>query len=282
MLKVTAPAKVNLTLEILGERTDGFHEIRSVMQTVSLIDVLSFRESDKTTIQCDMAGWSAEKSLVSRTVNLLREATDYTGGAAIDITKKIPSMSGLGGDSSDAAAVINGLNELWELGLTMEKQSEIAAGLGSDVPFFLRGGTALATGRGEVITTLPSLPTMWVILAMPDVPVQENKTTRMYRSLKRSHYTDGRITERLVEIVKEKGQFESEMLFNTFENIAFKDNQLKKYKEHLIKLGAPHVHLAGSGPALFTLFEDGEQTQDLYTRCKDQKMCVYLTHTNIV
>jgi 4-diphosphocytidyl-2-C-methyl-D-erythritol kinase len=281
MLTVTAPAKINLTLEVLGDRADGFHEIRSVMQTVSLCDMLSFRKADKTTIRCDMAGWSAEKSLISRLIDLLREATDCKGWAAIDITKKIPLMSGLGGDSSDAAAVIKGLNKLWELGLTIEKQSEIAAGLGSDVPFFLRGGTALAMGRGDAITALPSLPAMWVVLVVPNVPAQEDKTARMYRSLKASHYTDGSITERLVEIVKGRGQFDTVMLFNTFENVAFKDNHLKEYKEHLIKLGAPHVHLAGSGPALFAMFEDGEQAQDLYTRCKDQKMCVYLMRTNI-
>jgi 4-diphosphocytidyl-2C-methyl-D-erythritol kinase len=122
---------------------------------------------------------------------------------------------------------------------------------------------------------------MWVVLVVPNVPPQEDKTARMYRRLKTSHYADGSITERLVEIVKGRGQFDTVMLFNTFENVAFKDNHLKKYKEHLIKLGAPHVHLAGSGPALFAMFEDGEQAQDLYTRCKDQKMCVYLTRTNI-
>jgi 4-diphosphocytidyl-2-C-methyl-D-erythritol kinase len=226
-----------------------------------------------------MAGWSAEKSLVSRAVDLLREATDCKAGAAIDITKKIPLMSGLGGDSSDAAAVLKGLNELWELGLTLEKQSEMAAELGSDVTFFLRGGTALMTGRGEVITALPSLPAMWVVLILPDVPVEIGKTARMYRSLAPSQYTDGRITERLAEAIRGRGEFKPEMLFNTFENVAFKDSELQAYREHLIKLGAPHVHLAGSGPALFVLYDGKKQAENLYNSCMNQGMRAYMVET---
>ena len=203
MLTISAPAKINLTLEVLGKRPDGFHEIRSAMQTVNLCDVLSFNEADITTIQCDMAGWSVEKSLVNRALNLLRDVTGCTRGVAIDITKKIPLMLGLGGDSSDAAAVLKGLNESWGLGLTLGKQSEIAAQLGSDVTFFLRGSTALATGRGEVITTLPSLQKMWVVIVVPDVAAQEGKTAWMYQRLKASHYTDGTKTDEVAAAIKQ-------------------------------------------------------------------------------
>jgi len=277
MLTISAPAKINLTLEVLGKRPDGFHEIRSVMQTVGLCDVITFNEADKTTVQCDMSGWSAEKSLVSRAVNLLRDATGCTRGVAIDITKKIPLMSGLGGDSSDTAAVLKGLNEIWKLGLALEKQSEIAAQLGSDVTFFLKGGTALAKGRGEVITTLPSLPEMWVVLMVPDVAAQEGKTARMYQSLTASHYTDGALTDKIVMAIKRGEILDTSLLFNTFENIAFDDFDIRRvYVEHLVKLGAPHVHLAGSGPSLFTIFNDKTQAEDLYTRCKDQGMQVYI------
>jgi 4-diphosphocytidyl-2-C-methyl-D-erythritol kinase len=279
MLTVSAPAKINLTLEVLGKRADGFHEIRSVMQSVGLCDVLSFNEADKTTIQCDMAGWSAEKSLVNRAVSLLRDATGCTRGVVIDITKKIPLMSGLGGDSSDAAAVLKGLNEIWKLGLTLEKQSEIAAQLGSDVTFFLQGGTALATGRGEIIITLPSLPEMWVVLVVPDVTAPEGKTARMYQSLTASHYTDGALTDKVVRAIRRGEIPDTSRLLNTFEDVAFKDNQLQINKEHLVKLGAPHVHLAGSGPTLFTLYDDKTRAEDFYSRCKDQGMEAYLAET---
>lgn len=279
MLTIQAPAKINLTLEVLGKRPDGFHEIRSVMQAVNLCDVLSFSEAERTTIQCDMPGWLADVSLVSRALNLLREATDCAKEVAISITKEIPLMSGLGGDSSDAAAVLEGLNKIWGLGLSPEKLFAMVAELGSDVSFFLRGGTALATGRGEVVTPLPLLPEMWVVLVVPDVPVQEGKTARMYQSLTEAHYTDGKITERLVDVIRGKGQFSPAMIFNTFENIAFTDGPLKTYKEHLIKLGAPHVHLAGSGPALFAVFKNKKQAEELYIRCRDQGMEVSVVNT---
>ena len=280
MLTIEALAKINLTLEVLGKRPDGFHEIRSVMQTISLCDGLSFSEADKTTIQCDMEGWSAEKSLVNRAVKLLREATGCTRGVAIEVTKKIPLMSGLGGDSSDTAATLKGLNEIWKLRLTPEKLSMMAAQLGSDVTFFLQGGTALATGRGEVITTLPSIPGVWMVLVVPDVPAQEDKTARMYRSLKASHYTDGTLTDKTITAIKRGEIPDISWLFNTFENIAFDDFNIRRvYVEHLLKLGAPRVHLAGSGPSLFTIFNSKTQAEELYTRCKDQGMETYIAAT---
>lgn len=281
MLTINAPAKINLTLEVLGRRPDGFHEVRSVMQTVGLCDALSFSEAEETTIRCDMAGWSAEKSLVGRAVSLLREATGCTRGVTLSIDKKIPLMSGLGGDSSGAAAVLRGVNAIWGLALSRERLEALAAQLGSDVAFFLRGGTALATGRGEIITALPSLPEMWVVLVLPDVPVPEGKTARMYRGLKKSHYTDGTKTDNMAATIRRGEIPDASSLFNTFENIAFDDFGIRRvYVEHLVKLGAPHVHLAGSGPSLFAMFKNKEQADDLYTRCQDQRMKVYLVKTD--
>lgn len=281
MLTIQAAAKINLTLEVLGKRPDGFHEIRSVMQTVSLCDEMSFREAEKTTVQCDMAGWVAGESLVGRATDMLREATGCTRGVAIEIAKKIPLMSGLGGDSSDAAAVIKGLNEIWRLGLTERRQTEIAAELGSDVTFLLRGGTAMTTGRGEVVTALPPLPKMWVVLVVPDVPVQKGKTKMMYQILKESHYTDGTQTDKVTAAIGRGEVLDTTLLFNTFENIAFDEFNIRRiYVEHLEKLGAPHVHLAGSGPSLFTMFNEKVQAEDLCNRCRDQRMEAYLAETH--
>jgi 4-diphosphocytidyl-2-C-methyl-D-erythritol kinase len=278
-LMIRTPAKVNLTLEVLGKRTDGFHEIRSVIQSVDFYDTLFFTPADGLIIRCDMPGWNAENSLVNRAADLIGEKADGAKGVRIDIIKRIPLMAGLGGDSTDAAAILRGLNEIRGLGLSPDKLSAIAAELGSDVPFFLQGGTALATGRGEGITALPSLPQMWMVLVVPDVPASVDKTARMYQSLTEAHYTDGKITERLVDVIRGKGRFSTALLFNTFENIAFQDSPIRTYKEHLDKLGAPDVHLAGSGPTLFTVFDDKTQADDLYNRCKDQGMRVYLVKT---
>ncbi len=278
MLTVTAPAKLNLTLEVREKRPDGFHEIRSVLQAIDLCDTLRFEAGERISFRCDIEGWSAGESLVSKAARLMKEVGG-SRGAVITIEKRIPLMSGLGGDSSDATAVLHGLNELWGLGLTQEKLLELAAQLGSDIFFFLHGGTALVEGRGEQVTPLPSLPKMWVVLIVPDVPVEAGKTARMYADIQPNHYTDGSITETLVDTLHKGGEFSPSMLFNTFENIAFRDSTLRTYQEHLNKLGAPHVRLAGSGPTLFTLYEEKSVAEDLYNSCKNQGMKVYLAST---
>ena len=280
MLTVLAPAKLNLTLEVLAKRPDGFHEIRSVIQTINLCDSLHFRLSQKLTCKSNLPDWTAKKSLVAKAASLLQETTGRSRGATIEVDKHIPLLSGLGGDSSDAAATLRGLNELWELSLSQGKLLELAARLGSDVAFFLYGGTALVEGRGELVTPLPSLPPTWVVLVVPDVPRLPGKTAQLYASLNASHYTDGQITQRLVKTLTEGREFKPSLLFNTFENVAFgRFSGLKVYKEHIIKLGAPHVHLAGSGPTLFTLLKDKVQAEDLCIRCKQQGMVTCLAET---
>ena len=280
MLIVLAPAKINLTLEVLAQRSDGFHEIRSVIQTINLGDSLRFRLSHNIELSCDAPGFILEESLASRAAALLQKSTRCSNGAKIEISKRIPLASGLGGDSSGAAATLRGLNKLWQLGLSLGELLELAPRLGSDVPFFLYGGTALVEGRGEKVTPLPPLPRSWVVLMMPPLPRMPEKTRRLYASLKPSHYTDGQITERLIKALKAGKEFKPSMLFNTFENVAFDQfSGLKVYREHVIKLGAPHVHLAGSGPALFSLIKDKAQAEELYRRLQQQGFESYLTDT---
>lgn len=278
MLTILAPAKLNLTLEVLARRPDGYHEIRSVIQTINLCDRLTFKNSPSVDIKSNLPEWSAEKSLVSRTVSFLRDLSGVSKGIAIEVENRIPLISGLGGDSSAAAAILRGLNAVWELKLPEEKLLELAANLGSDVPFFLYGGTAMVAGRGEVVTPLPPFPHRWVVLVIPNVPRPPDKTAKLYTSLNASHYTDGKITQRMVKELKE-GR-EPSTFFNTFENVAFaRGSALKVYRDHIRKLGAPHVHLAGSGPALFTLFKEKSRAEELYTRCQQQNMETYLVET---
>ena len=280
MLTVPAPAKLNLTLEVLAKRQDGFHEIRSVIQTINLCDSLRFQPSQNIEFKSNTPDWLPEKSLVSKAVGLLRDTTGCSKGATIEIDKHIPLLSGLGGDSSDAAATLRGLNKFWELGLSRPALVELASQLGSDVAFFLYGGTALLEGRGERVTPLPPLPHMWAVLVVPPVSRLPGKTEQLYASLEASHYTDGQITARLVETLKEGGEFTPSMLFNTFENVAFNHfPEISLYREHIVKIGAANVHLAGSGPTLFTLVKGKTQAEDLYMRLKQQKLESYLTDT---
>jgi len=277
MITLTAPAKINLTLEVLRKRMDGYHEIRSVLQTIDLHDTLYFERGERVTWECETAystpAWSAAQSLVSKAVSLLQQSAGVTKGAAIKVEKRIPLMSGLGGDSSDAAAVLKGLSELWNLKIPAEKLGEIATQLGSDVVFFLKGGTALSAGRGERIMQLPPVGQLWVVLVMPDIPVEMGKTGRMYSSLKPAYFTDGSITQKLVEALKYRKPFLPAMLYNVFENIAFEDFTLKHLcLDPMKKCGALHVHLAGSGPALFTMTPDKARAEELYSKYKSLGM----------
>jgi len=280
MLTVQAPAKINLTLEVLAKRGDGFHEVRSVMQAVSLHDRLHFRPSREIIFKSDMPGWIAQESLVAKTVALVKETTGCAKGTEIDVEKQIPLLLGLGGDSSDAAATLRGLNQLWELGLAPGELVEMATRLGSDVVFFLYGGTALVEGRGEIVTPLPPLPHHWVILVVPSVARPPRKTAQLYAGLSASDYSDGQITQKLVAALKAGRGLEPARLFNVFDRIARAQFAgLNKYREQMINLGATDVHLAGSGPALFTLLKDKAQAEELYHRFQQQGWEAYLAET---
>jgi 4-diphosphocytidyl-2-C-methyl-D-erythritol kinase len=280
MLTVLAPAKLNLTLEVLAKHRDGFHEIRSVIQAINLYDRLSFQPGEDIQFRSDLPDWLADKSLVSRATSLLQQVTGCSKGVTIEVKKRIPMVSGLGGDSSDAAAVLGGLNTFWELGLSQEELLGLARQLGSDVAFFLYGGTALIEGRGELVTPLPPLPHTWVVLAMPPVPRMLEKTKHLYNSLQTNHYTDGQITRRFVEELVEGGDFDPSLLFNTFENVVFAlFDGLDVTREHMLKMGATDVHLAGSGPALFTLIKNRTQAEELCLQLAKQRLELYLAET---
>ncbi len=182
---VRAPAKVNWFLELLRKRDDGFHQIETVMSTVSLFDTLVFcrRDDNKIRLRVENGGIAAadvraiptgESNLVCRAIEAVRQASEngpnrQPAPAGVDVTlcKRIPSAAGLGGASSDAAATLIAMNSLWQTGLSLEQLSGLAAELGSDVPFFLTGGTAICEGRGEIITPIPCPTNWWTLIAKP-------------------------------------------------------------------------------------------------------------------
>jgi 4-diphosphocytidyl-2-C-methyl-D-erythritol kinase len=280
LVVVTAPAKINLTLEVLRKRPDGFHEIRSVVQAIDLADEITIEAGEGVTFTCDLKEWSAEKSLLNKAAELLQQAAGVKKGAAVKIVKRIPLMSGLGGDSSDAAALLKGLNEFWGLKLPAEKLATLAAQSGSDAAFFIRGGTAFMTGRGETVKALPALNKMWLVLVMPDIPVEVGKTGRMYAALKPAYFTDGDITQKVVDAITSGKPFKPSMLYNVFENTAFEDYNIKQlYLDPLLKMGALHVHLAGSGPTLFTMSAEKSRAEEIYIKCKSLRMKAWLAQT---
>jgi 4-diphosphocytidyl-2-C-methyl-D-erythritol kinase len=277
MMTATAPAKLNLTLEVLKKRTDGFHEIRSVVQTISFNDKLNIGAAPRVEFKCNLQGWSASKSLVSKTVSLLQNATGCRQGVLIEIEKRIPISSGLGGDSSDAAAVLRGLNLHWNLKLSLRDLISYAVQLGSDVPLFLYGGTVLIEGKGEKIRPLRPMPHMTVILLIPSIVRTENKTQQMYAQLNVRHYTPGRITEDFLNMLDGKASKPGIGLFNVFEETAYRYfTGLKDYKQKFLAAGADDVRVAGSGPVLFSLTRDDVKAYDVHKKLLDMGLQAHL------
>jgi 4-diphosphocytidyl-2-C-methyl-D-erythritol kinase len=260
LLTLSAPAKINLTLEVLEKRPDGYHEIRSVLQAVSLCDTISFEPAADILFHCDNPAWEAEKSLVTRAAERLKAHSVAGSGARISIVKDIPLSSGLGGDSSDAAAVLTGLDRLWQIGAPVVELTAIAAALGSDVPFFLGGLTALASGRGETVKTLPGMAPHWVVILEPKVSAPPSKTSALYSRIKPAHFTDGSVTGALATKLRRGEKVESADLFNVFEKVAYEAfSGLKKCRDEFQDMVESPVHLAGAGPSLFAFARDWEE-----------------------
>ena len=250
-ITLDACAKVNLTLEVLGRRDDGYHDLVSLTQAVSLHDTLTFAPTDGLELVCDAPELAGCGNLAYRAARLLRETAGVSDGARISISKRIPVAAGLGGGSSDAAATLTALNRLWGLGLSLGELTPLAARLGSDVPFFLHGGTAMVSGRGERVTPLPPANLEWLIVASPAISVP-NKTATLYGRLTAANYTRGALTRRLAARIRGGGDVPPQFLFNTFDDVAFDAFPgLRDCWDAMHALGAREVHLAGSGPSLF-------------------------------
>lgn len=256
-MRTIAPAKINWTLEVLCRRADGYHEVRSVMQTIDLCDELEAHAADSLTLEVNGPQEPPGDDLVIRAARSLAEETQRESAVAIVLRKRIPVGAGLGGGSSDAAATLRLLNQYWDLGLTVEELSDLGARLGSDVPFFLRGGTALVEGRGERVTPLLDTPQTWLVAVVRAHQMME-KTKRMYQSLTPADFSDGSHSGALTEAIRSGRAPDDSILYNAFERVAYvKVEGLSHYRDALLAAGARSVHVAGSGPALFAL-TDGE------------------------
>jgi 4-diphosphocytidyl-2-C-methyl-D-erythritol kinase len=264
-MRLCAPAKINWTLEVLGRRDDGYHEVRTIIQTVEPCDTLELTPGDRLELQVEGAHQPSQDNLVLRAAALLGgDASD----ACIRLSKRVPVAAGLGGGSSDAAAALRGLNELWRLGYGDARLAEISAGIGSDVAFFVHGGTALAEGRGERVTPLPDIPPTWLVLLVPPFRLPE-KTRRMYAALTPGDFSDGARTEALRRRLNRGLPIADAELYNAFERAAFEVFQgLDAYRDALLAAGARRVHLAGSGPALFALGPDEDGARAIYDRLR--------------
>ncbi|MFP3975789.1 MAG: 4-(cytidine 5'-diphospho)-2-C-methyl-D-erythritol kinase [Chloroflexota bacterium] len=284
MVTIFAHAKVNLSLEVLGRRDDGYHEIVSVLQNLDLADVLTVEPASDLGFMCPEVSRVRSDLLeeaVMEAANIVRDQTGYTGGALIRLGEiNVPRATGLGASSSLPAAVLKGLNEVWSLKLSFEELTRLASEIGSDTPFFLYGGTALAEGRGEKVTPLPSPPPTWLVLLNPRLDIGPSKTATLYRALNPSHFTSGALTQELVNTLRQGNRLQPSMLYNTFENVAFDVfPQLEEYRRMFLDAGAGEVHLAGAGPALVSLVPDKQYGETLVESLRGWGLEAYLTHT---
>lgn len=246
-----AYAKLNLTLEVLGRRPDGFHEVKTVLQTIDLADRLTFEPHERVELRGNRPELAGPDNLVWQAAQELQTLAGCRQGARITLEKAIPVAAGLGGGSSDAAATLLALNQLWDLGLSRETLEGVAARLGADVAFFLYGGTALAEGRGEKITPLAPFPPTTFLLVHPPIFL-EAKTARMYAALGPNDFASGEATGRLVAALRRSEAIAPDLFFNTFDRVGERVfPQIRPWRRHLWATLRVMPHLCGSGPSFF-------------------------------
>lgn len=281
-MEIPAYAKLNLTFEVLERLDDGYHLVTTIMQTIALADKLRFEPNDELKVECEYPELAGEQNLVWQAAVALAKVGGIEPAAKITVEKHIPVAMGLGGGSSDAATALLGLNKLWKLGLSIDELATIAVGLGSDVSFFLWGGTALAQGKGEQITQLASLPPLAVTLVFPSLVIP-NKTATMYGQLNRGQFSDGGVTRQMTQILT-SGQFVREsvrgLIFNAFSEVAARSYpELLRMCSEIAEQGGPVMHLCGAGPALFTLPSSEEEHQWIAELLQPHSAGVYLVST---
>ncbi len=281
-LVLKSPAKINLGLRVLGKRSDGYHEIRTILQEIELHDLLYLnRIKEGIQLRCNHPRLPLnEQNLAFKAARLIKEKTRFSGGVKIYLDKKIPVGGGLGGGSSNAACVIKGLNQLWGLGLTLEEMQNLGAEIGSDVPFFISGGTALATGRGEKIQQLPSFPKTWLIVITPDLEIS---TSWAYKNLN-LELTNYSTNSNMILPEDEWSRWLSRVwegkLINSFEDLVIRAHPMVgKAKKLLEQVGARWVSLSGSGSSVFGIFNNRREAELARSRIMESTWFVYLTHT---
>lgn len=249
-LVLQTSAKVNLALEVLGKRQDGYHELVTLLQAVDLSDRLVLEESETLTLTADDPALpTGEGNLVVRGARLLQEAAKVSRGVRVTLRKRIPVAAGLGGGSSDAAATLWGLNRLWGLRWPVDRIAELAVELGMDVPFFLRGGRALATGRGEILKPLPSTPSLALVLVNPNFSLS---TKDVYGRVPPDVAGDGSRAGALVAALATRSTTRvAASLYNSLEAVVEPAYPvIARIKAALLAVGALGAVMSGSGPTV--------------------------------
>ena len=260
-----APAKINLSLDVLGKRPDGYHEVETVMSTIDLSDRIELIPLDEDVIKVSLDSRyvpNDKRNSAYQAAQLMKDTYQIKAGVLIKMEKDIPVSAGLGGGSSDAAAVLRGLNKLWDLNIPIEELAQLSLQVGSDVPFCVMNETSLVKGRGEIISKLPKPPTCWVVLAKPNIGVSTRKIFEKVNVQQLSHPQTDVIIQALYE---QDFHTLQNNLGNSLEDVTLNIYpQIKQLKQKMLQVGAAHVIMSGSGGTIYCLEKNDQRAQRIY------------------
>ena len=280
-MRLQAFAKINLGLDVLGKREDGYHEVRMIMQTIRMYDQLDMRKSvepgillttNKNYIPVD------ENNLVWRAAKLMMDTCGIMEGVSIHLHKVIPVAAGMAGGSSDAAATLVGMNRLFHCGLSKEKLMELGVQIGADVPYCVLRGTALAEGIGEKLTVLPPMPDCWILIGKPGISVS---TKYVYTTLDLNTDTVHPDIDGMKKALEDGNLYGiTERMGNVLQDVTIPAYpEVERIKEQMKTLGAVNAMMSGSGPTVFGIFDNEEKAQEACQKLRESGSCqqVFLT-----
>ncbi len=279
-MKVKAYAKINMSLDVIGEREDGYHLLKMIMQTIDLYDVIEIKkiecgiklECDKHYVPTD------EKNIAYKAAVLFKEKYGIQDGVYINITKNIPVCAGLAGGSTDAAAVLKVMNNIFNINVSDDELKELAVKLGADVPYCINGGTALCEGIGEKITQLKPFKDKILVLIKPGFGISTKEVYKEFNLEKVFFHPD---TEKLIKAIeKDDLYFVSKNMKNLLENVSVKKNKtIMHIKEDMKRMNCIGTMMSGSGPTVFAFFDDMFKAQRCYDVMKKKYNDVFITRT---
>ena len=281
-IEIDSYSKINLTLNILGKRRDGYHNIETIMQSINLTDRIFIKEEKEgIKIKCSHPLVPIDtQSLTYRSAEKILNRYRIKKGVKIEIDKKIPLASGMAGGSANSASILVGINKLFALNLSNKDLREIGEELGMDVPFCIQNGTAIAYHRGEKVTPLPPInPPMWIIIINPgfEIPTKWAYNNIDLDQIKREKNN----TKVMLKALKEVGLEEiAKNLFNSFEELIIKKYpEIGKIKDRLIEESALGALMSGSGPTVFGIAQNKEQALKIYKKLKSEYKSIWVVHT---
>lgn len=276
-----APAKINLTLDVLFKREDNYHELEMIMSSVDLADYLTFTplEENKIEVYTNKAFLPVDRrNHVYQIIKLVKDRYDIHEGMLVEIEKKIPVAAGLGGGSTDAAATLRALNRIWKLEMTMDEMIELGMHVGTDVPYSIVGGTAFVSGRGEIVTPIKPMPSCWVVLAKPRISVSTKTVFRALEVERLDYIPKSRLVADAIQADDYYGMVDN--LSNALEAVTFERHpKLKQLSERMERYGMDGVTMSGSGPTIIGFSQNYSRAKRVYNSLRGFCEEVYITRT---